>query len=59
MKYLAEIDMLPRYMRLHKGIETGKMCTIQGYLVDKLELFAEPIDSAVYGPSTSNKFERW
>ena len=59
MKYLVETDMLPRYLRLDKGIETGKMCTIHAYLVDKLGLFADPIDSVVYGPSTSNKIERW
>ena len=59
MKYLVETDMLPRYLRLDKGTETGKMCTIHAYLVDKLGLFADPIDSVVYGPSTSNKIERW
>ena len=59
MKYLVETNILPRYLRLDKGTETGKMCTIHAYLVDKLGLFDDPVDSVVYGPSTSNKIERW
>ena len=43
MKYLVETNILPRYLRLDKGTETGKMCTIHAYLVDKLGLFDDPV----------------
>jgi len=35
------------------------MASIQVFLADKLNLFEDSVDSVVFGPSTSNKIERW
>ena len=59
LKYLFKIKMLPNALRVDRGTETGKMTTIQAYLADKLEIFEDPMNSVVFGPSTSNKVERW
>lgn len=59
LQYLYETKTLPRYLRIDKGTETGKMCTIHAYLANKLGLFDDPVDSIIYGPSTTNKIERW
>ena len=59
LQYLVRTGTLPRYLRIDKGTETGKMCTIHTYLASKLDLFDDPLSSIIYGPSTSNKIERW
>ena len=59
LKYLFKIKMLPNALRVDRGTETGKLTTIQAHLADKLEIFEDPMNSVVFGPSTSNKIERW
>ena len=44
---------------MDKGTETGKMATIHTYLMSQNDIFEDPLDSIAYGPSTSNKIERW
>lgn len=59
MEYLVNSKEMPRFLRIDKGTETGDMGTIHTYLIDKHGNFENPTDSVVYGPSTSNKIERW
>ena len=59
LQYLFETEMLPRNLRVDRGTETGKMATIHVYLLNKHEDVDDPTDSIIYGPSTSNKIERW
>ena len=35
------------------------MATIHAYLVNKIGIMDDATDSIIYGPSTSNKIERW
>ena len=49
---------MSRYLRIDKGIETGKMTIMHTFLVSDTDLFYDPTDSIVYGPSTTNKIER-
>lgn len=50
---------MSRFLRLDKGTETGKMSTVHAYLVNKAGIMDDAVDSIIYGPSTSNKIERW
>ena len=59
LQYLFEAEMLPRNLRVDRGTETGKMATIHVYLLNKHEDMNDPTDAIIYGPSTSNKIERW
>lgn len=59
LNYLKESLILPNYLRVDRGTETGKMATMQTYLANELQLFDEPTDSVIYGVSTSNKIERF
>ena len=59
LEYLTEHRIMPRYLRLDKGTETGKMSTLHAFLVNKAEIMDDALDSIIYGPSTSNKIERW
>ncbi len=59
LRYLFETKALPRFMRIDRGTETGKMATIHTYLINKFGIMNDPTDSVIYGPSTSNKIEWW
>ena len=60
MQYLVEAKEMSRYLRLDKGTETGIMATIHTYLISKQDnLMDDPTSSVQFGPSTSNKIERW
>ena len=37
LQYLVKTGILPRHLRIDKGTETGKMCTIHTYLASKLD----------------------
>ena len=43
----------------NRGTETGKMATIHVFLLNRHGIMDDPTDSIIYGPSTSNKIERW
>jgi hypothetical protein len=59
LEYLYQEKMMPLYLRIDKGTETGKMATLHVYLVNKYDVIENPIQAIIYGPSTSNKIERW
>ena len=59
MHHLVENEMMPNYLRLDKGTETGTMATIHVYLRDKQGDLNKLADSVIFGPSTSNKIEGW
>ena len=57
--FLYETLELPTYMRIDKGNETGKMASINACLHGLLGELDDPVDSVIFGPSTTNKIERW
>ena len=59
MKYLVETKVIPNYLRIDRGTETGVMATIHTYFRSKHGDLDDPVGSVVYGPSTSNKIKRW
>ena len=58
---LYELKMMPVFLRCDKGTETGKMASIHCYLISDAEqsMFDDPVESIAFGPSTTNKIERW
>ena len=59
MMYLNKAKIIPNYLRIDKGTETGVMASIHAYLRSKCGDMQDPTDAVIYGPSTSNKIERW
>ena len=57
LKYLYRNEHLPETIRIDRGSETGKMATINAFLVNKLNERSDPKASVRYGSST-NKIER-
>ena len=57
--YLYSMKILPTYLRIDKGTETGKMATIHAYLAGQTGDMEDPTDAVIYGPSTTNKIEWW
>ena len=58
LKYLNEPKLLPYFLRVDRGTETGEMCNIYASFSDRLPSFDDPRDSIIYGPSTINKTEQ-
>lgn len=58
VRHLFETKALPRYLRIDRGTETGKMATIHRHLIKNLEIMTDPTDSVICGPSAINKIER-
>ena len=56
---LYETKFMPCIIRMDKGTETGKLATMHVYLLSQSDTFDDPMDAIIYGPSTSNKIERW
>ena len=59
LQFLHEVRTLARFIRIDCGTETRKMAAIQTYLSSKVSDLDDPVDSAIYFPSTTNKIERW
>ncbi len=59
MQHLVETEIMRNYPGLDKGTEIGTMATIHAYLREKQGDLDELVDSIIFGPSTSNKIERW
>ena len=59
LKYLSKSKLLPYPLRVDRGTETGKMCSIHSFLSDRVSFLDDLLDSIIYGPSTSNKTERF
>ena len=57
--YLYNTQQLPTYMRIDKGNETGEMAAIHVYMHSLIGVLEDPVDTVIFGPSTSNKIERW
>jgi len=57
--FLYTYRHMPRYLRVDRGNETGIMTAIHAYLIGQVGDFDDPIDSVIFGKSTSNKIERW
>ena len=55
LDYLYEYRILPNYIRVDKGTETGTMATIHSFLRRHHEDLENPEDSIIFGPSTSNQ----
>ena len=52
--------ILPNNIRLDRGTETGKKAAIQAFLRKSVEQELDhPMKTVIYGPSNSNKIERW
>ena len=58
---LYESKMMPVFLRMDKGTEMGKMASIHCYVMSEVEedLFDDPMDCIAFGPSITNKIERW
>ena len=54
LAYLYKTRVLPWYLRIDKGTETGTMATMHAYLHQLLGT-TDPSDTVIYGPSTSNQ----
>ncbi|XP_057311375.1 uncharacterized protein LOC130649161 [Hydractinia symbiolongicarpus] len=59
LEHLCKTNIIPAYIRIDKGTETGVMATMQSYLRRNCEDLDDPTESVCYGPSTSNQIERW
>ena len=44
-EYLCTSPLLPVYLRVDRGTETGKMATMQVYLTNELDIMEDPTDS--------------
>ena len=58
-QFLHEVRTLQRFIRIDCGTETRKIVAIQTDLSSKVSDLDDPVDSVIYGPSTTNKIERW
>ena len=59
IKHLYETERMPVYLRIDRGIETGKVATVHGFLMNKTRPETDGTGFVLYGPSTTNKIERW
>ena len=59
MTHLFEHNVVPRFIRLDCGTETGIIGALQAYLRRNDAELNDPTDSVMFGPSTSNKIERF
>nr|CAB3263195.1 uncharacterized protein LOC104266093 [Phallusia mammillata] len=59
LEFLCETLLLPVHLRLDRGTETGKMASIHSYLIQHIGYYTDATDSILYGPSNTNKIERW
>lgn len=55
VNWLLENRILAAKVRLDHGTETGKLVSIHAYLRQKTGDIEDPLDSIIYGPSTSNQ----
>ena len=59
LEYLYESRMMPTYLRVDRGTETGIMATIHAYLHDNHNTLDDASDSVIHGPSTSNQVKNF
>ena len=59
LEYLCREKMMPSFLRIDKGTETGKMVTVHVYLINEFEVMDDPVEAVIYGPSTNWKMVAW
>ena len=59
LKYLSKSKLLPYFLRVDRGAVTGKINSIHAFLSDRVCSLDDPLNSIVYGPSTSNTIARF
>jgi len=59
LEHLLETRTISRMIRLDKGTETGVMATMHAYLRRNHSDIDDPVDTILYGPSTSNQVTRF
>ena len=57
--YLNKAKIIPNYIRIEQGNETGVMAAIHTYLRSKNGDLEDPTDTVICGASTSNKIKCW
>ncbi len=50
-----ETNVMPSMLRVDKGTETGTMATMHAFLRSNHKDEIDPVDTLIYGPSTSNQ----
>lgn len=55
LEYLSENKIMPSYLRIDRGTETGVMTTIHAFLHRHHDMDVEPTETVIYGPSTANQ----
>ena len=55
LRYLFETEMLPRNLRVDRGMETGKMATIHVFLLNKPEVMNDPTDAKIMVPQQATR----
>ena len=55
LEFLYESRVVPAYIRVDKGSETGTIATMVAFLRRNCQDLDDPTDSVIYGPSTSNQ----
>eukprot|EP00794_Sanderia_malayensis_P002289 gene2289-2634_t len=58
LEYLYETKSISSMIRIDKGTETGIMATMHAFL-RRDDNDMDPLDTVIYGKSTSNQIERW
>ena len=59
IQHLFETKRLPFNIRMDHGTETGTLGALHASLRDNIGDLDDSTDSVIYGPSTTNKTERW
>ena len=57
--YLTRSKVLPHYLRIDQRTENAVMASLYTYLRSKYDDLDDPVDSGLYGPSTTTKIECW
>lgn len=58
LEHLYETKIISAMLRVDKGTETGTMATMHAFL-RRCHKEMDPLETVIYGPSTSNQIERW
>ena len=49
-----QTNVMPRILGVDRGSETGKMAAVPAFLYKNRSEFADPMESVIYSPSTTN-----
>ena len=55
LEYLFENKVMPSYLRMDRGTETGVMSTIHAFLHRHHDMDVDLTATVIYGPSTANQ----